>query len=403
MIKIPINDPNIRQEYYDLISPNVIARIQIALTSIGHLLGEKIDVNDPHFTSLKHITKNIIGKIETSQLPAGNFNKANYENNISIYISSPNNLKLLKLKETYDLFTLLIDPKNNCLFELLTCHPDSLKIMNDQYLNNYSINELTRNILIKSAFDYDNFSRVSNGIKSFFKLKNLVNYCPYCNLVEVRYKQTPFGEIVFSHQLDHFFDKATFPLLGYSMFNLIPSDSNCNVHNKGTIEFTNDYHMNPYSNGFSNSLKFTPHIIGKKVTKIEIKTGEVFGSQRYKQLFGTATIIDENSSLGNVNVFKLHSKYEDRIMEANSVLIQVYKSNNGLKSIQKFLDLLIGVNFEDKYKTWYLENIHTYFDESSHNERAFSKFNRDIHDYYFIDLDRNILNNNIREMINQND
>lgn len=64
--------------------------------------------------------------------------------------------------------------------------------------------------------------------------------CPYCNRnYLIQYKENTTA------QIDHFYDKSTYPILALSLYNLIPSCTTCN-HLKGT----KDGILYPYETGF---------------------------------------------------------------------------------------------------------------------------------------------------------
>lgn len=78
-----------------------------------------------------------------------------------------------------------------------------------------------------------------------------INVCPYCNRnyilnfnINTENKATA--------QLDHFFDKKSYPYLAVSFYNLVPSCSTCNQRKSTKNE--NIYY--PYSESFNDDAKF---------------------------------------------------------------------------------------------------------------------------------------------------
>lgn len=63
-----------------------------------------------------------------------------------------------------------------------------------------------------------------------------ITVCPYCNRNFINSRDEFLGA-----QLDHFYNKKTYPFLSVSLYNLIPSCSTCNLA-KGTKTF----HINPF-------------------------------------------------------------------------------------------------------------------------------------------------------------
>ena len=402
MVKIEIENRVVKeQEYIDSIFAVVLNRINILQKSIEHLSGLAINYNGVNFDSLRTTTRKIINKIEKRNDSEDLYLINNYDATVFNYINAPNtnllNINLIGLRDLLDYLTQINNLKN-----LLKCSPSQLWSLNHNLLNNYNIiNSIDKDIL-KFAFNYD-YPEISSLIKKYFRDNNFVKICPYCNYFEVEYLESPIGQVAVSHHLDHFFYKATFPLLSYSMYNLIPSDYNCNSTNKGSIEFMDDYHLNPYIEGFGNSMNFVPIQLGSKikVDSIDIKINENRGSRKYNQLIGDNPIVEEADINGNINVFKLLTRYRGRTTKAENILECLQKTDKGFNAIGKFLRLLNPNDKNNYYLEWYRKQIRTPFEYSEFNNEAFSKFNRDIHDYYY-SLNPSITNRHIRELIEAN-
>lgn len=87
-----------------------------------------------------------------------------------------------------------------------------------------------------------------------------VNICPYCNRIPT-YTIGNSKKKGTRPQFDHFFDKATFPYLSLSIYNLVPSCNICNTNFKGTKKFTLSNHFHPYIKGFDcEEIKFSIEI-----------------------------------------------------------------------------------------------------------------------------------------------
>lgn len=407
MIKIEIeNSADKEQEYIGFVFAVVFSRINVLKKSINHFLVSPIDFNSVSFKSLKTTTKSIICIAENNEKYVIDLKKANYLNSLTAYIKGNNNLTNINLQGILSLIDFLCDNDGENLKKLLICRPDELFVLNNKILNDYGIVNGIDIKVLKLAFNYD-YSEISSEIKKYFRTNNFVKYCPYCNLVEVEYRETVNGQPVTTHQLDHFFDKATSPLLSYSMYNLIPSDSTCNTINKLSTEFTDDYHLNPYLNGFENSMNFKPLVIGSKieVQEIVIEINETYATRKYNQLIGNNHEVneDDENGHGNVNVFKLLTKYRDRTKKAEKILKTIKKTDKGFRSSGKYLRLLNPfINKKENYLKWYFENIDTPFKYNEFNNEAYSKFNRDIHDYYYNNNNRNTANRHIIELIREN-
>lgn len=99
---------------------------------------------------------------------------------------------------------------------------------------------------LQRIYDYSIFQRKNVKIWGAYELcRNLsIETCPYCNLA---FAHTIFEKNIpkIRPTLDHFFDKAKFPIFAISLGNLVPSCSNCNSSLKGTKDFFSIPHLNP--------------------------------------------------------------------------------------------------------------------------------------------------------------
>lgn len=100
---------------------------------------------------------------------------------------------------------------------------------------------------IKNIFDYSHFSTKRLRRWCAYRLCSHLNIktCPYCNLSNeiTVFEDDEGGEI--RPALDHFFDKATYPLFAISLGNLIPSCHHCNSTCKGAADFFVNSHLHP--------------------------------------------------------------------------------------------------------------------------------------------------------------
>ncbi|WP_373001198.1 hypothetical protein [Sulfurimonas sp.] len=98
--------------------------------------------------------------------------------------------------------------------------------------------------IIKQLFNYDKKSKSFKANTSLFQPKisefieqNIeVHSCYFCNIEYINKFETSKGEIKNSFTLDHMIDKATYPFLALSLYNLIPSCYTCNTKVKGKEE-----------------------------------------------------------------------------------------------------------------------------------------------------------------------
>lgn len=381
MIKIEHKDSvKAKDEYFSLLKSSIADRLEILKTSLNHLNGGTVDKNDPKFDSIKVVTRKIIEITDPKKYLKTQFNKRLYINTIADYTGTPNNLSEINLPGLIDLTEFLLD--ENILKKLIICEAKDLESHKSTLLTN---NGLTNNDLsiIGLAFDYT-YPEINSNIKRFFREKNFVKYCPYCNLKEVAYLETDSGKVGDVHELDHFFDKIKSPLLALSMYNLIPSDSTCNGKvNKGSISFSDEYHLNPYISGTGKCLQFIPKLGGVgEVLQIDISISNKELLFR-KKMIGDCPDVNEDCEQGNINVFKIKTKYKSRTDEAKRVLQKINNEENGRRSIKGFISKLRGLNNKENYIKWYQNNIETSFNPDEFHLQRYSKFNRDIHDFYY--------------------
>lgn len=98
---------------------------------------------------------------------------------------------------------------------------------------------------IKKVVDYESFCDKSKKYNAYTLCsKSKLRTCPYCNhSYSITIYETGRG---FRPSLDHFYDKARYPHLGLSLYNLVPSCSSCNSSLKNTKDFFKDDHLHPF-------------------------------------------------------------------------------------------------------------------------------------------------------------
>jgi len=112
---------------------------------------------------------------------------------------------------------------------------------------------------------YKNFITKKNEYDAYDLASKLqVNVCPYCNINATYTVITQNNKKITRPEFDHFYDKDSNPILALSFYNLIPSCHICNSTLKGTEEFSNKTHLNPYSENFDEVAKFRLRIENSK-------------------------------------------------------------------------------------------------------------------------------------------
>lgn len=140
---------------------------------------------------------------------------------------------------------------------------------------------------LKEAYGYDHD-------KLLFLAKWLnVKTCPYCNMHYTLYAEEYVTRRsihkIAKFQFDHFYDKAEYPMLSMSLYNLVPSCASCN-QGKSKGELSLDFH--PYYTNIGDKFKFevknpVPLLIGKDDETLDIQLVALRGTDltEYKKKF----------------------------------------------------------------------------------------------------------------------
>jgi hypothetical protein len=394
MIKINIENPNqVENEYVNNIIERLAKRVRCVNKALSYLNGSPVDIEDGEITFMKTATFAIIKKIDSDKenevgrkYSSGDFNSELYESSIQQYIGKINSLDRAQLDRISVLFEQLLAKNNTELKNLLKCKPIDLKTHFNRLVTNLILpNDL---FYIKLGFNYEDHNQTSKLVRAFYRDKNFIKYCPYCNLDKVEYFEDAQGETAARHDLDHFYDKASFPLLCYSMYNLVPSDTTCNQTNKGTIEFTEEYHLNPYQDGFNDSLVFKTALSDstKNRYKVVLQSNVLENSERFKKILGKHND-SNNLNFGNINAFKLNTRYENEEEHVNLIASKMdLYDKSAMQSIERYVKLLKKSKLENSYKEYYKQSFHTPYDKESFANNKYAKLNRDIHDHYYDQL-----------------
>jgi hypothetical protein len=400
MIKIHISNVEQRKlDYKDAITNGVAIRVSVLSKSLSHLNGVAVNFDSGDFRRFKAVTKNIFEIIEdTVAMPDG---RKGYVNTINNYIRAQNHLGDINIHGLIQFCDDMLADDNEQLSELLVCEAAILMTKNTRLLRHYGLDTVKNIAVLKLAFDYEKYDAdISSHIRGYFRDKELVKFCPYCNTKAAVHSVNAGGEVIDSYQLDHFYDKARYPLLSYSFFNLVPSDHTCNVTNKGVTKFTDDYHINPHLSGFTDQIKFIPIGLNADydVDLIDLVILEAQGSVLYRKINGNNRPEQEIGDLGNLNVFKIRSKHSGENHRARTILKTLNTNNTYRKHLKKHLRSLTGLDIKDSYKIWYEKELGVCFDPLNFNDKAYSKFSRDIHDHYY-SMNRTMINSYIIELM----
>ncbi len=128
-----------------------------------------------------------------------------------------------------------------------------------------------------------------------------IKVCPYCNRNYI-FNFNKNNKEEATAQLDHFFDKKSYPYLAVSMYNLVPSCSTCNQRKSSKEEDI----FYPYLESFNDSAKFKYKGI-MSITKDE-KT-DFLDSKRVE--FELEAIKDKEKVEKHIEVFNLKNVYKE--------------------------------------------------------------------------------------------
>lgn len=231
--------------------------------------------------------------------------------------------------------------------------------------NNYQLEDIAKQLDGKNKWmvkflkgEFKNLYEEFTGMVAYDFLKRLqIRTCPYCNRnYTFTIKKVSKEDFSTRAELDHFYDKSSYPLLALSFYNLVPSCHTCN-HSKLVAKAG----VNPYFEGFTSKFK-----VIKPVTKVtvqnavdELNVNEILGAKS-KEDFSLAISTRNNEEQKNIEVFGLHELYnehKDYVMDIidkanayNSVgaqnLIDAFQGTG--RSPQDVLDFVWGRDVEDK-------------------------------------------------------
>ncbi len=210
---------------------------------------------------------------------------------------------------------------------------------------------------------YNNFTKKKQEYNAYDLAKSLnVNTCPYCNINSIYTVIDENNEKIIRPEFDHFFDKATYPILALSLYNLIPSCHQCNSNLKGKEKFDLGNYLHPYIDNIDKHIKFKIKIINAKF---------------YHSIDGFKLEIDylSQKAVNHNNIFKLEERYsylKDIILE---LIQKKYMYNEDyLESLFKKYEGTFFRNLEDLMRLV----SDGYINESEINKRPLSKLIKDI-------------------------
>jgi len=224
------------------------------------------------------------------------------------------------------------------------------------YLSIPAAHKSVIDVALSEIFDYSAFSRKCKVRWCAYKLCAMLDIetCPYCNLCnEITIIRDDDGKI--RPAIDHFFDKARYPLFAISLGNLIPSCHHCNSTFKGATDFYAQPHLNPQYD--SEKIRFSLDIdaIDARFDLRKIDTANV-------------QIMHDKMSIKEVNTvatFHISHQYQARIGEIRDI-------------VRNMINYSTSGNFSATSRSWVLRNI----TNNNYRDRIMGKMFLDLESEY---------------------
>jgi len=248
---------------------------------------------------------------------------------------------------------------NNLLKDLITQSPqDIVEYVTNQnqtyssYIDEYSPD----NIILKNIF-------VSHGYEKEFKKWGFINKisidtCPYCNR---NYIYTTSKNKDIKPEIDHFFPKSKYPILGLSYFNLIPSCKSCNGFGaKESNDPFNEELTNPY---LIKNTDFTLSHIIKNIAIINPISGKSNVEVHFKE-----------SIPSHLRIFNLKELYE--LHNDHAIELVIKRKLKYSKKYREYLKSYDYLKFSDSEIDRMI--LGNYALEKEQHKRPLSKMYQDI-------------------------
>ncbi|PEF35841.1 hypothetical protein CON84_21340 [Bacillus sp. AFS094228] len=184
-----------------------------------------------------------------------------------------------------------------------------------------------------------------------------IKSCPYCNRQYISPLYSENGKL--RADLDHFYNKSTYPYFSISIFNLVPSCKFCNSSLKGIDNFEFDTNLSPYEDGFGDKLKFSFEVKSYEDflgdSKIRIYLQDNIGPSNDEQFF----LKKAKSNLEAFQIENLYNYHTDEVMGlirkrieySDGYIENLIKSYNEklFRNENEVLEAILGYQVEDEY------------------------------------------------------
>ena len=255
----------------------------------------------------------------------------------------------------------LRDLNNNSLKELITKSPFELNnfVSNQDAINStFIIIGDSDNIVLRNIFIHNGYENEKAINKWEFINKISIDTCPYCNR---NYIYTTSKNKKTKPEIDHFYPKSKYPILGLSYFNLIPSCKPCNG-------FGAKEERDPIIEGLSNPylLNYNDFELSHKIKNIAI-INPLYGKSDIEVYF-------KKSIPEHLEVFNLKELYELHYDHAIELIIK--RNLKYSKKYREYLSSYKGLQFS-KYEIDRMI-LGNYSLEKEQHKRPLSKMYQDI-------------------------
>lgn len=205
-----------------------------------------------------------------------------------------------------------------------------------------------------------------NNAHHFFRELN-IRTCPYCNRHYTFTLDDKTAKV--SPEYDHFYDKASYPLLAVSFYNLVPSCHTCNH-----VKRNNKANINPYFSGFRRKFelqnedgeRMLPDEVLKQKKTGRIGFGKLGDSEEELKRFG-----EEQCNIGTFGLQGLYEMHDDYI---NEIVEKVITYNPTIR--QTLVDAFQDQAYSPQQVYDFVWG--RYLDEAQHGNRPLSKLTSDI-------------------------
>ena len=294
--------------------------------------------------------------------------KINLPDNIESWYLHEIGIFFKKNKYTYKKISCLVKTSLGISYkDLLTAKPSELEKIAQSIKKSPPINLASDRTIFISL--YENFR--SRVISKKYLAKVNLKVCPYCNRNYIFNFGNKKQEA--TAQLDHFYDKSSYPYFSLSLYNLVPSCSTCNLR-KSKKDVLNTPIYNPFEDNLHNHVSFKSNsILSHK--EIKKKSIDFFSEERIELKLDITCDASENKTKEHIDTFNINPLYESH----KDIIAELYQKR--IIYSNEYLDDLFSQFGEDVFESRdELLRLITcgYIEDDELNQRPLSKLIKDI-------------------------